>query len=206
MGYWKVNGMEIMCSKECSRGNKDWPVVPANIVAQISYILPLCTSFGCLLSENCIDAVRSKGGGGAAMRRYRKYNPKRRLKSHGTHSELELAKLAGAVKYTGNPEHKRNPGDFGLSPPSRPRRDKTLCDAAGILTRTDALKYLRLGLKRGAVSEQFVDGWPKIVWAVTEDGIPLEAQRDGTGNYHGYPMPPEDPMVAEIKKFWARDG
>ena len=140
------------------------------------------------------------------MRRYRKYNPKRRLESHGTHSELELAKLAGSVKYTGNPEHKRNPGDFGLSPPSQPRRDKTLCDAAGILTRTDAHKYLRLGLKRGAVSEQFVDGWPKIVWAVTEDGIPLEAQRDGTGSYHGYPMPPEDPMVAEIKKFWAWNG
>ena len=140
------------------------------------------------------------------MRRYQKYNPKRRLASLGTHAEPELAMLAESVRYSGNPEHKRNPGDFGLTPPAQPRRGKTLCDTVGIFTRANALRYLRLGLKRGAVSEQFVDGWPKIIWAVTKDGMPLEAQRDGTGSYHGYPMPPEDPMAAEIKRFWTQNG
>ncbi len=140
------------------------------------------------------------------MRRYRKYNPKRRLASPGTHTEQQLAKLSRAVRYSGNPEHKRSPGDFGLTPPAQPRRGKSLCDTVGIFTRTDAINYIRLGLERGAVSEQFVDDWPKIVWAVTEDGVPLEAQRDGTGSYHGYPMPQEDPMAAEILRFWTRNG
>jgi hypothetical protein len=90
----------------------------------------------------------------------------------------------------------------GLTPPAQPRRGKTLCDSALIFKRSDALRYLRSGLERGTVSEQFVDGWPKNVWAVTDDGIPLEAQRDGNGSYHGYPLPPEDPMAAEVKRFW----
>jgi len=136
------------------------------------------------------------------MRRYGKFNPKRRLASSGTYSQLELTKFMEDVRYMGNPEHKRNPGNFGLTPPAKPRRGKTLCDEAGILNRTKALEYLRQGLERGAVSEQSVDGWPKIVWSVTEDGTALEAQRDGTGSYHGYPMPEEDPMVSEIKRFW----
>lgn len=37
-----------------------------------------------------------------------------------------LAKLASQVKYGGNPEHKRNPGNFGLTPPSGPRPGKSL--------------------------------------------------------------------------------
>ncbi|WP_306004981.1 hypothetical protein [Aquicoccus porphyridii] len=136
------------------------------------------------------------------MKRYEKFNPKRRLATAEILSSDERKRLADAVTYTGNPEHKRNPGDFGLTPPAQPRRGKTLCDGASIFKRSDALRWLRDGLERGAVSERFIDGWPKNVWAVTEDGTPLEAQRDGEGSYHGYPMPPEDPMAAEIKRFW----
>lgn len=77
-----------------------------------------------------------------------------------------------------------------------------MCDGASIFKRSDALRYLRDGLKRGAISEQSIGGWPTIVWAITDDGIPLEAQRDGEGSYHGYPIPPEDPMAAAVKKFW----
>ncbi len=140
------------------------------------------------------------------MKRYRKFNPKRRLASPYTLTEPELARLTKTVRYTGNPEHKRSPGDFGLTPPAQPHRGKTLCDDVRIFTRANALRYLRLGLERGAVSEQSIDGWPKVIWAVTEDGTPLEAQRDGSGSYHGYPMPPQDPMAAEIKRFWGRNG
>lgn len=136
------------------------------------------------------------------MKRYQKFNSKRRLANAEQLSPDERKKLAENVTYTGNPEHKRSPGDFGLTPPAQPRRGKTLCDGASIFRRSDALHYLRDGLERGAVSEKFIDGWPKIVWAVTEDGTPLEAQRDGKGSYHGYPMPPEDPMAAEVKRFW----
>lgn len=139
------------------------------------------------------------------MNRYQKFNPKRRLAAADSLPDHKRREFSGAVIYTGNPEHKRNPGDFGLTPPAQPRRGKTLCDGASIFKRSDALRYLRKGLERGAVSEQFIDGWPKIVWAVTDDGTPLEAQRDGEGSYHGYPMPPEDPMAAEIKKFWATE-
>lgn len=136
------------------------------------------------------------------MRRYQKFNPKRRLAESGSIPVHERNRLAESVSYTGNPEHKKNPGDYGLTPPAQPRRGKTLCDVVSIFNRSDALRYLREGLRRGAVSEQLVDGWPKTVWAVADDGNPLEAQRDGEGSYHGYPMPPEDPMAAEIKKFW----
>lgn len=136
------------------------------------------------------------------MKRYQKFNPKRRFAAAENLSPVERDKLANNVIYTGNPEHKRNPGDFGLTPPAQPRRGKSLCDSAGIFKRRDALRYLREGFKRGAVSEQFVGAWPKIVWAMTEEGIPLEAQRDGEGSYHGYPLLPEDPMAAEVKKFW----
>ncbi|MCB1467617.1 MAG: hypothetical protein KDK08_10850 [Rhizobiaceae bacterium] len=136
------------------------------------------------------------------MRRYQKYNLKRRLSAPGSLNPQTLEELAKAVVYTGNPEHKRNPGDFGLTPPAQPRRGKTLCDTASIFRRDDAIKYLRQGILKGSVSEQFIGGWPKIIWAVTESGIPLEAQRDGEGSYHGYPMPPEDPMAAEVKRAW----
>lgn len=46
-------------------------------------------------------------------------------------SEEERERL-GNAKYEGSPLHKRNPGDFGLTPPADPRRDKNLCDEASI--------------------------------------------------------------------------
>ena len=46
------------------------------------------------------------------------------------------------------------------------------------------------------------NGWPKQVWAVTDDGIPMEAQRDGNDSYHGYAMPQDDPMADIVKRRW----
>lgn len=113
-----------------------------------------------------------------------------------------MSELASSVAYRGNPEHKRSPGDFALEPPAAPRPSKTLCDLAQITRREQALDYLREGLRRGMVSERRVDGWPQNVWAVSGEGVALEAQRDGAGSYHGYPMPSSDPMQREILRRW----
>ena len=95
--------------------------------------------------------------------------------------------MADQARYGGNPEHKRTPGDFGLTPPSLPRQGKTLCDSVRIFARDAAASLLKEGLRRGLVSVQERGGWPQNVWAVTPDGVPLEAQREGDGIYHGYP-------------------
>jgi hypothetical protein len=106
------------------------------------------------------------------------------------------------MRYNGNPEHKRNPGDFGLTPPSGPRPGKTLCGQVEIYSRAEALALLKAGVRRGTFSAQERDGWPQNVWAVTEKGEPLEAQLEGQGTYHGYPMPAADPFREKVLERW----
>lgn len=129
------------------------------------------------------------------------YNTKRQIRpSVSDQSTLEMR-----VSYGGNPEHKRNPGDFGLTPPAAHcRSDKSLCDGVGILTRKAALKLLRAGIRQGLISAQERNGWPQNVWAVTRNGEPLEAMLENAeqGCYHGYPMPQDDPFRVEILKRW----
>ena len=115
--------------------------------------------------------------------------------------------LADKVRYGGNPEHKRNPGDFGLTPPAAPRRGKSLCDDAGVFRRRDALKLLQEGLITGLIDHRWrADDWPPLVWAVTAEGIPMEAQYQQEyqqgGAYHGYPMPAADPLRDAIAEAW----
>lgn len=88
--------------------------------------------------------------------------------------------MASTVSYGGNPEHKRNPGDFGLTPPAAPRLDKTLCDEVQIFERTAATEHLRRGILRGLVSEVPLGGWPRNIWSVTDSGEPLEAQLENS--------------------------
>lgn len=116
--------------------------------------------------------------------------------------------LVNNVKYGGNPEHKKNPGDFGLTPPSSPRTAKSLCDTVGIFSKKIAIAHIKDGLRKGMVSQQMKGRWPQNIWAVTSDGIPLEAQLENPeiGVYHGYPMPESDPFSNEVIKEWkARD-
>src|ERR1017187_2135489 len=126
------------------------------------------------------------------MRKRTVFNPKRRL---CTDAQLDgkrhlFEDLAKRARYSGNPEHKRNPGDFGLDPPSLPRQGKTLCDGASIFSRADALSLLREGISRGLVSKQERGDWPQNIWAVTSSGMVLEAMLENrvTGTYHGYPL------------------
>jgi hypothetical protein len=133
------------------------------------------------------------------------YNPKRALVADKI-EQAELIALAKKVHYGGNPEHKRNPGDFGLTPPSAPRPDKTLCDLAGITTKSEALSALRSGVLKGLISKKR-GTFPQNIWSVTSDGIPLEAQLDNeeAGTYHGYPMPEADPFCSVILRAWNAD-
>jgi hypothetical protein len=135
----------------------------------------------------------------------RTFNPKRRICTKQEFQSLQdiLSTLLENVRYRGNPEHKRNPGDFGLTPPSAPRPGKTLCDEVQIFSRTEALRLLQEGLRRGMFSPQERNGWPQNVWAVTQRGEPLEAQRESDGIYHGYPMPEADPFREKVLERWA---
>lgn len=136
--------------------------------------------------------------------RYNNYNPKRRIKLIAPLDIERLGRLANAVSYGGNPEHKKDPGDFGLTPPSGPRQGKSLCDDANIFQREIALELLRRGLQAGLISEHHNGEWPKNIWAVSDEGKPLEAQLENpeSGSYHGYPMPEDDPLADEVLKRW----
>jgi hypothetical protein len=132
-------------------------------------------------------------------------NPKRRVRPQPDQEALmSLDALAAKARYGGNPVHKRHPGNFGLTPPSAPRPDKTLCDGVHIFDRHIARNLLQEGIRRGMISVQERNGWPQNVWAVTEDDEPLEAQLDNEeiGSYHGYPMSPDEPLYKEILKRW----
>jgi hypothetical protein len=116
-----------------------------------------------------------------------------------------LAELASKIRYGGNPSHKRNPGDFGLTPPSLPRDDKSLCDTANIFNRAEALQVLKQGVLRGMISEwDGANGFPKNVWSMTDDGIPLEAQLENAvnGTYHGYPLEVNDDFRESVIARW----
>ena len=137
-------------------------------------------------------------------RERRSFNPKRRIDTADTGN---LPHLATQVRYTGNPEHKRNPGDFCLNPPARPRYDKTLCDDAGIFTKAEAQRLLMEGARRGLISKrEQPGGLPQNIWAVTANGYPLEAQLENKtqGTYHGYPVPDNDPFRDRILEHWNR--
>ena len=139
--------------------------------------------------------------------RRKNFNPKRAIASITDAKALgELSELGKKVRYGGNAEHKRNPGDFGLNPPMNPRPDKTLCDGAGILERRAALRLLKEGIIRGLISAQKREGLPQNIWAVTDTGIPLEAQLENAGRaeYHGYPMPEDDKFREVVLKEWRK--
>jgi hypothetical protein len=142
------------------------------------------------------------------MKSRRNPSPKRRIRQNETNEAYgkRLNAIAESVSYGGNPEHKRNPGDFGLDPPSLPRQGKTLCDGAELFSRAKALLLLKQGALRGLVSEQERNGWPQNIWAVTESGVALEAMLENRerGVYHGYPMLDDDPLTSQVLQRWSQ--
>ncbi|MBM3422612.1 MAG: hypothetical protein FJY09_05110 [Chlorobi bacterium] len=136
------------------------------------------------------------------MRKRGSFNDKRRFM--GPADPEVLNEIVSRVSYGGNPEHKRNPGDFGLTPPAQPRPDKSLCDEIGVFRRAEAERLLRDGLKRGMVSEHWRQGFPRNIWSVTADGKPVEAQLENaaSGVYNGYPMPRSDYFAQAVLQRW----
>ena len=140
------------------------------------------------------------------MKRKKAYNPKRRFVTDG--NVLMLEEMAVRVRYGGNPEHKRNPGDFGLTPPAQPRPDKTLCDDIKLFSKAEAERLLKEGIRKGMVSQVHrEEGFPQNIWAVTTGGVPVEAQLENpcTGVYHGYPMPYNDPFSRQVIQKWGSE-
>lgn len=134
-----------------------------------------------------------------------RFNEKRRPAPSGHWPYEARQHLIRRVVYEGSPYHKRNPGDFRLSPPSLPRDDKTLCDLAGVLKKVHAQTLLRDGIKNGLVGRETTNGLPKYIWSIERD-IVYEAQLTNSvqATYHGYPLAENDP-VREIVLKW-RDG
>jgi hypothetical protein len=54
------------------------------------------------------------------------------------------------------------------------------------------------------VSTQKRGDFPQNIWAVTADGVPLEAALDNqaTGSYHGYPMWKDDEFGRKVVQKW----
>ena len=132
------------------------------------------------------------------------FNPKRRIADVNSSPELTL--LAEHVRYTGSPYHKRNPGDFGLTPPAQPLPDKTLCDEAGITSKLEACRLLKRGVRKGLISVRRDGRFPVNIWSVTGDGVPLEAQLENRvhGTYHGYPLASNDDFGDVVLERWNR--
>lgn len=120
-------------------------------------------------------------------------------------TEEEKTSLRAGASYEGSPFHKRSPGDFGLTPPSAPRLDKTLCDEARIFLRAPAGDLFARAIEGGLVSEsEGAPGFPKQLWVVADDGQVFEAIYGGsrTGAYHGYPIRRSDPFFDEVTTAW----
>ena len=122
-------------------------------------------------------------------------------------SDVERKALQAKAVYEGSPHHKRNPGDFGLTPPAAPRLDKTLCDEAEVLQRSVAHALFAEAIKHGLVSEaSAADGFPKQHWVVDNKGQVFEAMYGGSraGRYHSYPIRRSDPLFDQVLKAWER--
>lgn len=131
------------------------------------------------------------------------YNPKRRILKAGTLPDSTLASLVKRASYGGNPEHKKNPEDYGLTPPASHRPGKMLCDGERRIRKAEAERLLKDGIQHGSVSEQCVGEYPQNIWSL-HDKVVFEAQLENAeqGVYHGYPLPSDDDFVMKVKKFW----
>lgn len=74
-------------------------------------------------------------------------------------TQEERTFLLANAAYEGSPFHKKNPNDFGLTPPTYAvRPEKTLCDEAGITEKAIAIKLFERAIDVGVVSESMEIG------------------------------------------------
>ena len=139
---------------------------------------------------------------GARAREARK-ETQRKIRAQRLTAE-ERAFLVANARYEGSPYHKREPSDFGLTPPVNPRPDATLCDEAGVFERAQAGALLSQAIQGGLVSEATpARGFPKQMWVFDGERV-FEAMYGGSrpGCYHGYPIRRSDPLFDEIVAMW----
>ena len=116
-------------------------------------------------------------------------NPKRRIARTDETEPQFLERVAATAVYTGDPQHKSKPADYGFHPPADPRPNKSLCDGSRIIKLAEATALFREGIRRGMISTYCVDGLPKYVWAVDAYGHVYEAKLSkNSSNYHGYEL------------------
>lgn len=116
----------------------------------------------------------------------------------------EKAFLHANARYEGSPDHKRNPGDFGLTPPASPRKDKTLCDEVAVFLVAQARELFARAIDGGLVSEGTgQNDFPRRMWLVHVNRV-YELKLGGslTGSYHGYPVRRSNPYYDLIVKAW----
>ncbi|MGI9251688.1 MAG: hypothetical protein ACR2PR_10900 [Pseudohongiellaceae bacterium] len=134
-------------------------------------------------------------------------NKKRELRSWSAEEDCRVfgKDLAGRIKYTGNPQHKRNPGNFHLTPPAAPCLDKSLCDDAEVCCKQEAEDLLLMGASLGLVDVRERKNYPITIWSVREhDKTVFEAQLENPeqGQYHGYPLTDDDGFKNIILKAY----
>jgi hypothetical protein len=139
------------------------------------------------------------------MKRRTGYISKRRIADVDMLSLSDRQVLSERAQYGGYPEHKRSPGNYGLTPPTQPRPGKTLCDAIRQIPKEEALELLRSGILKGMMSQCAPGHWPKQIWAVSAEGQAFEAQLENAqlGTYHGYPMPDDDDYRRVVQQEWS---
>jgi hypothetical protein len=102
---------------------------------------------------------------------------------------VDVAQLAGQVRYVGSPEHKTYPS-FAGEPHAR--SDATLCDPrhedATVLT-----SWLAEGIREGRVGAPWELHYPRYVWT-KQEGIWYEGRLTNAvqGHYKGYALGPSE--------------
>ena len=88
------------------------------------------------------------------------------------------------------------PGDTGELPLEARRLLVQLLSGPSL----DGRRHGRLGV----VSHDADSGFPRHVWALTKEGVVVEARCDDPqrGRYHGYPLEPHDPMGEMVRRRW----
>ena len=107
---------------------------------------------------------------------------RKRLVLHCDLSEEQLHEIADRVSCFGSAEHKVYPSRAG--PPAL-RSDATPCDPD--IDEQDINASLVEGVRRGCVSQQMEQGFPKYVWGYTGEDLYEARHLNGFGGqYKGY--------------------
>ncbi len=107
--------------------------------------------------------------------------------------EHEVDRFASEARYRASRYHRHTT--------TRWRPDKSKCPSG--VGRESAKALLLRGIRRSMFSSHRRGGWPQKVWAV-DGGVVYEAQltNRGQGEYHGYPMKPDDRFAQYLAVKW----